>query len=88
MTDASRANQGEPTNPLDRLANELQDVNTADAELDQVGLKPFVGEETKVLLGLGRLGDVERMERHGKGGMGAVESQIDNNEAVAAASIE
>jgi serine/threonine protein kinase len=72
MTDASRANQGEPTNPLDRLANKLQDVDTADAELAEVELKPFVGDESKVPIGLKRLGDFDLIQRLGKGGQGAV----------------
>ncbi|MCC7015500.1 MAG: SUMF1/EgtB/PvdO family nonheme iron enzyme [Planctomycetes bacterium] len=72
MTDASRANQGEPTNPLDRLANKLQDVNTADAELDEVELSPFVGDNSEVPIGLKRLGDFELLERIRAGGMGAV----------------
>ncbi|MCC7015502.1 MAG: serine/threonine protein kinase [Planctomycetes bacterium] len=72
MTDPSRSDQGEPTNPLDRLANKLQDVNTADAELDEVELLPFVGDDFGVPIGLKRLGDFELLERIGAGGMGAV----------------
>ncbi|MCC7015504.1 MAG: serine/threonine protein kinase [Planctomycetes bacterium] len=72
MTDASPANHCEPTNPLDRLANKLQEVNTADAELGDVELVPFVGDHKKVLPGLERLGDFELLERIRAGGMGAV----------------